>query len=406
MGNRGRILLNNLSRHSVTALCDVDSAYAAGVFEKFPDAARYRDYRVMLREVNEIDAVVIATPDHTHAVIATAALRAGKHVYCEKPLAHNIREARHLAAEAGKSEKTAWMGIQGHSGEGMRVMREWVEAGLIGEVREVDAWCNLSYHPAGHAWWSPRSFTRPRDTPAVPETLDWDLWIGPAPMRPYHPLYHPKTWRAWLDFGNGWMGDRGAHTLDPVIWSLQLGLPERIEAAALPAGPEAHALASVVSYRFPARGAMPPVTVNWFDGLRPPQPDAWGEGEALGSKEGGCFLKGAKGYITAGMYGESPRLHPASLMEELRRNPPAKKYPRVRGTHEMAWAAAAKHGLRGGNDPDFAYSAKVTEVCLLGNIAKRIGAPLLWDGEAGRFTNSEEANQFVGREYREGWTLG
>ncbi len=183
----------------------------------------------MLEKQKDIDAVVIATPDHTHAVITMAAMKAGKHVYTQKPLTHDVWESRMLAEAAKQSKVATQMGIQGHSMEGVRLICEWIWAGLIGEVREVDAWCDLSYYPWGHAGWSSRWGTRPTDTPPLPAGMDWDLWIGPAPMRPYHPAYHPAVWRCWWDFGVGMMGDRGAHTLDSAYWALKLGAPTSIE---------------------------------------------------------------------------------------------------------------------------------------------------------------------------------
>jgi hypothetical protein len=206
--------LKNLESENIVALCDVDFAYAAKTFQRYPGAKTYKDYREMIEKQKDIDAVLVATPDHTHAVISMAAMKAGKHVYCQKPLTHDVYEARMLAQAAKENKVATQMGIQGHSGEGVRLVREWVEAGLIGEVREVDAWCSLSYYPWGHAGWSSKYSARPADTPPVPPTLDWDLWIGPAPMRPYHPAYHPAVWRCWWDFGCGMMGDRGAHTFD------------------------------------------------------------------------------------------------------------------------------------------------------------------------------------------------
>ncbi|HUU10064.1 MAG TPA: Gfo/Idh/MocA family oxidoreductase, partial [Phycisphaerae bacterium] len=230
VGGMGGGNLRQLETENIVALCDVDHAYAAGAFKRYPKAAQYTDFREMLDKQKDIDAVLVATPDHTHAVISMAAIKAGKHVYCQKPLTHDVYEARMLAQAAKQAKVATQMGIQGHSMEGARLIREWIEAGVIGEVAEVDAWCDLSYYPWGHAGWSSRWSDRPKDTPAVPATLDWDLWIGPAPHRTYHPAYHPAVWRCWWDFGCGMMGDRGAHTFDPIVWALKLGAPTRIEA--------------------------------------------------------------------------------------------------------------------------------------------------------------------------------
>ena len=197
---------------------------------------------------------MVATPDHTHAVIAMAAIKAGKHVYCQKPLTHTVYEARALALAAKEHKVATQMGIQGHSGEGHWLICEWVAAGLIGEVREVDAWCSLSYYPWGHAYWSSGWSDRPKETPSVPPSLDWDLWIGPAAMRPYHRAYHPATWRCFWDFGSGMMGDRGAHTLDGIVSALKLGPPTSVEATSCGNTPEVHPLSAIVTFRFPGPG--------------------------------------------------------------------------------------------------------------------------------------------------------
>ncbi|HNT89897.1 MAG TPA: Gfo/Idh/MocA family oxidoreductase, partial [Candidatus Hydrogenedentes bacterium] len=286
VGGMGAANLRALQSENIVALCDVDHAYAAKTFAEYPNAARYTDYRVLLENERDLDAVVIATPDHTHAVIAMAAMRAGKHVYCQKPLTHTVYEARTLAEAAKATGVRTQMGIQGHSSKEARQICEWIQAGVIGAVREVVAWCSLTYYPWGHAGWSSPLAARPTETPAVPESLDWDLWIGPALFRPYHPTYHPLTWRSWWDFGCGMMGDRGAHTLDPVFWALDLGAPSSVEASNTDLNPETYPIASVVRYEFPARGALPPVTVTWYDGLQPPAPAGLGDARLLGDGEG------------------------------------------------------------------------------------------------------------------------
>src|SRR5512136_1771101 len=273
IGGMGAANLRELESEAIVALCDVDLNYASGTIKRYPGAEVFTDYRALLEKRKDIDAVVIATPDHTHAVITMAAIKAGKHVYTQKPLTHDVWEARQLTLAAKASKVTTQMGIQGHSGEGIRLVVEWVRAGLIGEVREVDGWCDLSYYPWGHAYWSSQWGERPTDTPTVPAGLDWDLWIGPAPFRPYHPAYHPLVWRCWWDFGVGMMGDRGVHTLDPVFYALELGAPSSIEATVCGPSPETHPLADIVTYRFPGRGGRPPVKLTWYDGLRAPRPD-------------------------------------------------------------------------------------------------------------------------------------
>jgi predicted dehydrogenase len=399
-GGMGQGNLAALETENIVALCDVDEEYAGPVFQKYPSARKWRDYREMLEQQKDIDAVVIATPDHTHAVITLAALQAGKHVYCQKPLTHNIAEARAVAAAAKTSGLTTQMGIQGHSGDGARLICEWIADGAIGEVREVDAWCDDSYYPWGTKPWCAPGPERPTETPAVPPTLDWDLWIGPAPLRPYHRAYHPMSWRCWLDFGCGWTADRGAHTLDPVVWALDLGAPTAIEASALGQTDEVHCIAAVVRYSFPARGTRPPVQVTWYEGVRPPRPPELEPDRMMGDG-GGALFKGSKGLLLCGTYGNSPRLIPESAMQAYKRPEPT--LPRVPDSHEQDWVRACKAGKPA--NADFGYGALVTEICHLGNIAKRFPQRLLWDAAAQKFTNVPEANAFVGREYRAGWKL-
>jgi predicted dehydrogenase len=330
-----------------------------------------------------------------------AAIQAGKHVYTQKPLTHDVYESRALAEAARKAKVATQMGIQGHSGEGARLICEWIWAGAVGEIREVDAWCSLSYYPWGHASWSSKWGRRPQDTPPVPAKLDWDLWLGPAPQRPYHRAYHPRTWRCWWDFGCGMMGDRGAHTLDPVFWALKLGAPTRVEATSTGLNPDTHPVASIVTYRFPARGDLPPVKLTWYDGLRAPRPPELEEGRVMGDREGGVVFKGAKGKLMCGTYGNSPRLIPETAMKAYQR--PPKTLPRVNASHERDWVRACKSGQPAGANFDF--SGPLTEMCLLGNVARRIDAPIEWDAAALKVTNLPKANEYVRTPYRKGWSL-
>ena len=401
VGGMGKSNLRELEGKSIVALCDVDHVYAAETFKRYPQAKVYSDYREMLDKEKGIDAVMIATPDHTHAVIAMEAMRRGKHVYCQKPLTHDIYEARTLAKAARETGVTTQMGIQGHSGEGARLISEWIQDGAIGEVHEVDAWCNLSYYPFGHAYWSSKWNRRPEDRPPVPATLNWDLWLGPAPQRPYHPAYHPAVWRCWWDFGCGMMGDRGVHTLDPVVWALKVGYPTSIEATSLDLNSDTHPLGSIVTYQFPAREGFPPLKLTWYDGLRAPRPAELEDGRQMGHAEGGVLFKGTKGKLVGGVYGESPRLIPESRMKEYKL--PPRTLPRVQGTHEQDWVRACKNGQKAG--ADFEYSALLTEICLLGNVAKRVDARIEWDGPGMKVTNLPQANQYVRTPYREGWSL-
>ncbi|MBM3892044.1 MAG: Gfo/Idh/MocA family oxidoreductase, partial [Verrucomicrobia bacterium] len=310
VGGMGASNLRNLEQENIVALCDVDLDYAARTIKLYPNAKVHTDYRQMLEKQKDIDAVVIATPDHTHAIISMVAMRAGKHVYCQKPLCHDVYEARMLAKTAAESKVCTQMGIQGHSMEGFRLVCEWLWDGAIGEVREVDAWCSLTYYPWGHASWSSKfGAARPKDTPPVPEKLNWDLWLGPAPQRSYHPAYHPRVWRCWWDFGNGMMGDRGAHTLDPVASALKLGMPTSIEATSSDLNPETHPIASVITFRFPARENMPPVKLTWYEGTRAPRPTELADGLRMPA-EGGVIFKGSKASLMCGVYGDSPRIIP------------------------------------------------------------------------------------------------
>jgi len=401
VGGMGKSNLSQLETENIVALCDVDHAYAAGTFKKYPQAKVYSDYREMLDKEKSIDAVMIATPDHTHAVISMEAMRRGKHVYCQKPLTHDVYEARMLAQAARETGVTTQMGIQGHSMEGGRLICEWIADGAIGEVREVDAWCSLSYYPWGHAYWSSQWSRRPQDTPPVPATLNWDLWLGPAAQRPYHPAYHPGVWRCWWDFGCGMMGDRGAHTLDPVVWALKLGHPTSVEATSLDLNPDTHPIGCVVTYQFPARGDLPPVKLTWYEGTRAPRPPELEDGRRMGHVEGGALFKGTKGKLVAGVYGEDPRLIPESRMKEYKL--PPKTLPRVAGSHEQDWVRACKAKRQAG--ADFEYSGLLTEICLLGNIAKRVDARIEWDGPNMKVTNLPEANKYVRTTYRDGWKL-
>ncbi len=401
IGGMGRGNLRALAGENIVALCDIDTEYAGATFADYPKATQYTDFRVMLEKQPEIDAVLIATPDHTHAVIAKAAMEAGKHVYCQKPLTHDVFEARRLAQIAAATGVVTQMGIQGHSMSGGREVAEWIQAGVIGEVREVDAWCDLSYYPWGHASWSSPVGARPTETPPVPDHVNWDLWVGPAPMRPYHPCYHPRSWRSWWDFGCGMMGDRGAHTLDPIVRALKLGQPTSIDASSTGLTDELHPLASIVRYEFPATADRPSVIVNWYDGLRPPRPVDLSDKDDLGDTEGGALFKGSTGYLTCGTYGQSPRLVPEARMQAF--TPPDPSLRQVEGTHEEEWCNAIRENRKA--NADFSYSGPLTEIALLGNIAKRMNTKLLWDTEPMEFTNAPKATEYVRQAYREGWSL-
>jgi len=396
-GGMGRSNIKACSGENIVALCDVDDERAAETYKLHPNAKKYRDFRKMLEKQKDIDAVIVATPDHTHATIAMAAMRMGKHVYVQKPLTRTVYEARMLTEAARKYKVVTQMGNQGHSGEGVRLICEWIWDGAIGPVREVLAWTNRPVWPQG--------IDRPEGSSPIPSTLDWDLFLGPAPLRPYvKDVYHPFVWRGWWDFGCGALGDMACHLLDPVFWALKLGHPTSVEAYASKNNSEtAHLetapLASIVHYKFPAREGMPPVKLSWYDGgLKPERPEDLEPGRKMRS----VVFVGDKGKIMSGEYGDSPRLIPETKMKEYNR--PPKTLPRVEGTHEQNWIDACKNGTQACSN--FDYAGPMTETIVMGNLAIRNpGQKLEWDGENMKVTNVPEANQYVNEPYREGWIL-
>ncbi|MGQ9590321.1 MAG: Gfo/Idh/MocA family protein [Planctomycetota bacterium] len=345
----------------------------------------YADYRELL-EKEDVDAVVVATPDHAHAAVTMAALKRKLHVFCEKPLTYSVAEARRVAEAAREAGVATQLGNQGQASEAARTVCEMLWADAIGPVREVHVWC-----PPRFWKWSMYE-ERPSETPPVPAGLDWDLWLGPAPERPYHPEYHPWTWRNWWDFGTGLLGDLGPHKLSTVFKALKLGHPASVEASSTKLNPQTYPLGVIVRYEFPARGELPPVTLTWYDGgLRPPRPPELAPDEPMAD----VIYIGEKGKLM----GET--LLPKSRMETYRR--PPKTLPRSPGHYEE-WVAACRGGPpAGSNFPD--HGGLLTEVSLLGNVAVRVQKKLLWDGARMQFTNDDAANKLLSREYRAGWTL-
>ncbi len=398
VGGRGRGNIHECGSENIVALCDVDEQYAAKVFKEFPNAKRYKDYREMLDKQKDIDAVIVSTPDHLHAIVSMAAIKAGKHVYCEKPLTHTIYEARELTKAAREHKVVTQMGIQGHSMEGIRLVTEWINDGAIGTVREVHVWTD---RPAG--WW-PQGVGRPADTPAAPDTLDWDLWLGPAPERPYHPAYCPFVWRGWWDFGCGALGDMACHLFDAPYSALDLGVPSSVEASSTPVNNETAPLASTIHYEFPAKGKRPAVKLTWYDGgIRPPRPPQLEDGRPMGNKNGGLLIVGDDGVIMGSDENvQAPCLLPASRMKDYQQ--PEKTIPRSKGQHEE-WVEACKANNPTAALSNFDYSGPLTEVVLLGNLSIRSGQKIVWDAENLKCTNAPDANQFVHCEYRKGWSL-
>jgi predicted dehydrogenase len=392
-GGQGERNIAQLSSENIAALCDVDEERAAKTFQLYPKAKKYRDFRKMLEKEKNIDAVVVTTPDHTHAVAAMIAIRLGKHVYCEKPLTHSILEARRLTEIAREANVVTQMGIHHHAGRALRLAVEVIRSGAIGEVRQVHIWTSRP-----EVLWA-QGVDRPKDTPAAPSTLAWDLWLGPAPYRPYHPAYVPFTWRGWWDFGTGAFGNMGCHVMDLAFWALDLGRRAvSVEARTTRFNSETYPTASLIRYEFAALWGMSPVTVTWYDGgLLPWRPKELEEGRNLPS-HGGLYV-GEKGTILVPL-GDGPRLIPESKMKDFKRLQPT--LPRSPG-HYQEWIEACK----GGPKPlaNFDYSGPLTEIVLLGNIAIRTGKKLDWDGPNMRVTNLPEANEYLHRRYRKGWTL-
>jgi len=376
---------------NIVALCDVDERHLGEASRDHPGAATYRDFRVMLERQREIDAVMVATPDHTHAVISMAAMKLGKHVCTEKPLTHSVYEARALAEAAKAHRVVTQLDNEGHGAEEMRRLVELVRSGEIGEVGEVHVWSSVSYHPKG----------RPPDRPA-PEHLDWDLWLGPAPQTNYRDGLHPCAWRHWWDFGTAALGDFGCHFFDACFWALQLGHPTSVEAESDGGTKEKCPKWTIVRYRFPARGdGLPPVTLTWFDGGKyPPRPEdlprdfKW--------PGGGSILIGTKGKI---LIDGTSRFRIISKEREREIRPPAPTLLRApEGDHKLDWLRACRGGPpAGSNFPD--YAGPLAEVVLLGNVAVRTAKRFEWDPVNLKAKGVPEADPYIRREYRKGWSL-
>ena len=465
VGGMGRANLINLASQNIVALCDVDWGYAGKAFDRldteipnlekrldqpdpqatpgqppvkfdrvkakarlagmirlknehWPKAKRYQDFREMLEKQTDIDAVLVATSDHMHAPIALAAMALGKHVYVQKPLTWSIDEARQLARRAKETKVATQMGNQGHSFNDARTTVEYLQAGAIGDVREVHIWTNrpLGFWPQGVP--RPEALKEPSDTlrwngPGVnarlaaamagdypvPDKLSWDLFLGVGPHVDYHPIYHPFNWRGWSDWGVGAIGDMGAHLIDHSMWALNLGLPSTVETVSTPFNGVSYPHATQTFYEFPARGSMPPVKLTWYDGgLMPNKPEELGDEDL--NKGGGALLIGSKGKLLHDTYGLKPRLLPKSLHDSYGK--PPQKLPRIENEdHEMNWVNAAK-GKTETSCP-FEYAARLTEVMLLGVVALRAGKKINYDGRNMRVTNVAQANDFLRREYRQGW---
>lgn len=409
---------------NIVALVDVDDRAAAATRKKFPKATYYKDFREMLeKEKNNIDACSISTPDHTHAVATIAAMQLGKHVYTQKPLTHDIYEARILTEAAKKYKVVTQMGNQGGSGDGVRKMKEMVDAGLVGDVHTVHCWTNRPVWPQG--------IPTPTGTHEIPKELNWDLWLGPAQQIDYNPAYLPFNWRGWWAFGTGALGDMACHIMDPVFRILPVLYPSEVEASVsgnwkgffaegnyIDSCPPA----SIIHLKYPKTKGKGDIKVSWMDGgLLPARPDELGADEMMGNWDGGVIFEGTKGKIMADCYGANPRLLPTKLMKEKKM--PAETIKRVPEGHYLQWVNACMEGYgKGVTSSPFEYAGPFTESILIGNLAirswmmqnpklkgwddKYLGRKkLLWDAKNMKITNFDEANQFVKRDYRDGWKL-
>ncbi len=355
----------------------------------------YEDFRVMLEKEKSIDAVLCATPDHQHAYVSVTAMRQGKHVYCEKPLTHNVWEARQVARVAKETGVATQLGNQGHSGESIRQTCEWIWDGVIGDVREVHVWTGAS------RWNKHLSGGRPAAEP-VPKGVNWDLWLGAREDRPYSSAYTPVTWRDFWDFGTAPIGDFFCHNFDPVLWSLDAREPLNIEAFGVGGvDPYIAPPGGLYTYQFGPRGKMPALKCTWYEGgLRPPTPDGLDADDQLGADGNGALFVGDKGLLTCPGWGGDPRLLPGSKQDSYKR--PAKTLPRSKG-HHRDWLDACKGGLPASSN--FEYGAVLTEIGLLGLVAMRMRKKIYWDAKAMKFTNAPEADKYLKESYRPGWEV-
>ena len=382
--NRAAGNIAGIAGENIVAVCDVDDNYLGAAGQRFPKATRYNDFRKLLEAEKNIDAVVVSTADHVHAPASVMAMRLGKHCYCEKPLSHNVYESR-VAAEVAREKKLATqMGTQIHEGNNYRRVVELIQSGAIGPVTEVHVW-------VGKAWGGGE---RPAGSQAPPKNLHWDLWLGPAPERPSAAgRYHPSEWRRWWDFGSGTLGDMACHYMDLPFWALKLRHPTSIEAQGPPVHSETCPLGLIVRYEFPSRDALPPVRLTWYDGNLIPR-------EVAGHKVpgSGIMFVGSEGQLFAD-YG-SYRLLPQDKFQGFKA--PAPTIPNSIG-HYQEWIKACKEGTP--TTCNFDYSGALSEAVLLGTVAYRTGKKLAWNAEQLKATNAPEADQYVRRQYRKGWTL-
>ena len=406
---------------NIVALCDVDDRQAVKSRQAFPKATYYKDFREMLeKEKKNIDAVSVSTPDHTHAVAALAAMQLGKHVYVQKPLTHDIYEARILTEAARQYKVVTQMGNQGSSGEGVRVMQDWYNAGLIGDAHTIRCWTNRPVWPQGTG--------APKGKEQVPPELDWNLWLGPTQFHEYHSAYVPFNWRGYWDFGTGALGDMGCHIIDPAFKVVGLGYPSEVECSVADIYqemwkaayyPESCPPASSIKLKFPGKNGKPDVKLTWMDGnLRPERPDELGPDEPMGTPDGGAIIEGTKGKMMCGCYGAEPTLLPTSKTKDINVPKKVERVPGGQEGHYAQWVNACIAGYgKGKTSSHFDYAGPLTETVLFSNLALRSWylkdsagkfpgrKKILWDASNMKITNFDEANQFVKRKYRDGYNL-
>ncbi len=394
IGGRGAADVNGVQDENIVALCDVDQSRAAQTFKRFPGAKQFKDFRRMLDKMHgEIDAVVIGTPDHTHAAPGVMAMKMGKHCYCEKPLTHSVYEARMMANVAREKRLVTQMGTQIHAGNNYRRAVERVQSGAIGQVRDVHVWLGANFNGPP----TPTSMSQPdapTDRPAVPENLDWDLWLGPAPYRPYHSAYAPFAWRYWWNFANGQLGDFFCHYCDLAFWALKLRHPLTVEADG-PVHPESTAKWTIARQQYAARGELPAVTLTWYNGGGYP---ALVKEKNVPQWNSAVLFIGSEGMLISD-YGRH-QLLPEDKFAEF--TPPEPFIANSIG-HHREWTEACKTG--GPTTCNFDYSGALTEAALLCNVALRTGRKIKWDAKNLKAIGCPEADAFIRRQYREGWTL-
>ncbi|HOW63847.1 MAG TPA: Gfo/Idh/MocA family oxidoreductase [Candidatus Paceibacterota bacterium] len=400
-GGRGAGNMDAVASENIVALCDVNAANLEAAGVKHRGARKVNDFRKLFDKPGDFDAVVVSTCEHTHAFATLLALEHRKHVYCEKPLTHNIREARRIREAAAEARVATQMGIQIHATENYRQVVEWIRAGAVGPIREVHVWVSRAW-----GWQSEQDakrhkdivwvVERPREAQPVPVGLDWDLWLGPAPERPFHSVYFPgPKWYRWWDFGNGTMSDLGSHWIDLPFWALDLEAPITVEASGPPPHPEIAPASMTAVYEYGARGEKPPVKVSWYQGEDKPQ--IWTE-RGIPQWDSGCLFIGSKGMILAD-YGKHVLLPEKDFAGIQRPAPSIRRSP----GHHAEWIEACKGGPAA--SADFRYSGWLTEANHLGNVAYRCGMKLTWDAKAMKAVNAPQADRYISRAYREGWKL-